>query len=167
MRGGVGRCKHRADDAPIWDELPGLPRTALVVDDDPHIVRLIGRMLRSLAPNVHTLEAFDGAEALEVARTYKPDIIFADLHMPGMSGQQLIETVNKDPALAGTPIIVVSVRSTEQETAPIQGEVSIRRAHGFALTELLTLLETTLTGLTRPDAISPASAALRLATLVD
>ncbi len=157
----------RDDVAFVLQRLPSLPRTALVVDDDPHIVRLIGRMLRSLAPDVHTLEAFGGAEALEVVRTRKPDIIFVDLHMPGMSGEQFIAAVNGELALAGTPIIVVSVRSTEQETAPIQGEVSIRRPHGFALTELLALLETTLTGLTRPGAISPANAALRLAALAD
>ena len=155
----------RDDLAFVLERLHCQPRTALVIDDDPHIVRLIGRMLRSLAPEVHTLEAFDGAAGLVIAQTHTPDVIFVDLNMPGMSGQQFIEAVNADPALAGAPIVVVSVRSTEQESAPIQGEVHIQRGQGFALSELLALLETTLTGLTRPGAVSPTSAAARLAAL--
>lgn len=155
----------RDDLAFVLARLHCQPRTALVIDDDPHIVRLIGRMLRSLAPEVHTLEAFDGAEGLAIAQMHAPEVIFVDLNMPGMSGQQFIEAVNADPALVGVPIVVVSVRSTEQESAPIQGEVRIQRAQGFALSELLALIETILAGLTRPDAVSPANAAARLAAL--
>jgi len=155
----------RDDLAFVLARLRCQPRTALVIDDDPHIVRLIGRMLRSLAPEIHTLEAFDGTAGLIIAQTHRPDVIFVDLNMPGMSGQQFIATANADPALAVAPIVVVSVRSTEQERAPIHGEVHIQRGQGFALSELLALLETTLTGLTRPDAVSPANAAARLAAL--
>lgn len=157
----------RDDLAFVLERLHCQPHTALVIDDDPHIVRLIGRMLRSLAPEVHILEAFDGAEGLAIARSHAPEVIFVDLNMPGMSGEQFIDAVQAEPALAGAPIVVVSVRSSEQENAPIQGEVRVQRTQGFALSELLTLLESTLTGLTRPDAVSPASAAARLATLAD
>ncbi|HRA66744.1 MAG TPA: ATP-binding protein, partial [Caldilinea sp.] len=155
----------RDDVAFVLQRLPSRPRTALVIDDDPHIVRLIGRMLRSLIPELHALEAFGGAEGLTIAQTHHPDIIFVDLNMPGMSGQQLIEAVNADPRLASTPIIVVSVRSIEQENAPLQGELRIRRPQGFALSELLALLEITLMGLTQAEATSPANAAARLAAL--
>ncbi len=155
----------REDVAFVLHRLGVQPRTALVIDDDPHIVRLIGRMLRSLAPDVHLLEAFDGEEGLAVARTHPPDIVFVDLHMPGMSGEQFIDALAADPTLVETPVVVVSVRSVAQESAPIQGELAIRREHGFALSELLGLIDTTLAGLTRPDAVSPASAAARLAAL--
>ncbi|HHW88411.1 MAG TPA: response regulator [Chloroflexi bacterium] len=155
----------RDDLAYVLERLHCQPRTALVIDDDPHIVRLIGRMLRSLAPEVRTLEAFDGATALAIAQTHAPEVIFVDLNMPGMNGQQFIAAVNATPTLTGVPIVVVSVRSTEQESAPVQGEVCIQRVQGFALSELLVLLETALTGLTRPDAVSPATAAARLAAL--
>jgi CheY-like chemotaxis protein len=157
----------RDDVAFVLQRLPDQPRTALVIDDDPHIVRLIGRMLRSLIPELHALEAFGGAEGLTIAQTHHPDLIFVDLNMPGMSGQQLIEAVNADPHLASTSIVVVSVRSIEQENAPIQGELCIRRSQGFTLSELLALLEITLTGLTQAEAASPANAASRLAALAD
>lgn len=155
----------REDIAFVLQRLACRPQTALIIDDDPHLVRLIGRMLRSIAPGVRVVEAYDGAEGLAVARAHPPDIIFVDLSMPEMSGQEFIKAAEGDPQLGQTPIVVVSVRSVEQEIAPIQGEVRIRRERGFALSELLTLLESTLSGVTRADEASPASAASRLAAL--
>lgn len=155
----------RDDVAFVLQRLAVQPRAALVIDDDPHIVRLIGRMLRSLAPGVQVLEAFDGEEGLAVAHTHPPDIIFVDLQMPGIGGEQFIDMLAADPDLAGTPVVVVSVRSVEQENAPIQGELAIRRAQGFALSELLGLIDMALAAITRPDVVSPASAAARLAAL--
>ena len=83
--------------------------------------------------------------------------------MPGMSGQRFIKLATAEAELARIPIIVVSVRSVEQETAPVQGELRVQRASGFALGELLALLETLLTHLTRSDAVNPATAAVPLA----
>ncbi|PJF46478.1 MAG: hypothetical protein CUN48_13600 [Candidatus Thermofonsia Clade 3 bacterium] len=157
----------REDIAFVLKRLPRAPRTALVVDDDPHIVRLIGRMLRSALPEIQVMEAFGGEEALALAQARPPDIIFVDLYMPGMNGEAFIQEVQLDPRLARTTIVVVSVRSVEQELAPIQGELWIRREHGFTLSELLLLLEANLCTLTQAGATSPTSAAARLATLVD
>lgn len=155
----------RDDMAFVLQRLHIEPRTALVIDDDPHIVRLLGRMLRSLVPNVHVVEAFSGEEGLSAARVQPPDIIFLDLNMPGMNGQQFIAAVRCEPDICGTPIVVVSVREVEQETAPIFGELRIQNPHGYGLTELLILIETTLSGLNRAGAAAPASAAARLAVL--
>ena len=128
-------------------------------------MRLIGRMLRSIASDVHVLEAFGGEEGLAVARTHSPDIVFVDLKMPGMSGEQFIAATKGEPHLASVPIVAVSVRSIEQESAPLHGDFMIRRGQGFVLSDLLVLLETTLAGITRADAGSPANAAARLAAL--
>ncbi|MFO7634084.1 MAG: ATP-binding protein [Caldilinea sp.] len=155
----------REDVAYVLARLDCRPRVALVIDDDPHIVRLIGRMLRSITPGVQVVEAFDGAEAMGIALAQPPDVIFVDLNMPGMSGQQFIDAARLEPNLAASPIVVVSVRNVEQETAPIQGELRIRCDQGFALSELLGLIETTLNGITRLGATSPASAASHLAAL--
>jgi CheY-like chemotaxis protein len=135
----------------------GALHTALVVDDDPHIVRLIGRMLKAIDPNLRVLEAFGGEKALEIAKTQKPDVIFLDLVMPEVSGYSLIQSVRDDPALAATALIVVSVRSVEQEMAPIQGEFRLSRAAGFTLTELLHTLQALLAAVTRPVIASPAN----------
>ena len=137
----------------------------LVIDDDPHIVRLIGRMLRSLVAEVQVLEAFDGEEGLAVARSRQPDIVFVDLQMPGMNGEQFIDALADEPELADTPVVVVSVRSVEQENAAIHGGITIQCEQGFALSELLSLLDHALAAVTRLGVVSPASAAARLAAL--
>ena len=69
------------------------------------------------------------------------------------------------PDFERIPIVVVSVRNVEEERAPLQGELRIQRLDGFTLTELLHLLNAVLRCHSRPDAVSPASAAARLQEL--
>ncbi len=157
----------RADLAGALARLPQVPRTALVVDDDPHIVRLIGRMLKAIEPGLHVLEAFSGDEALTIAQTQALDVIFMDLMMPGMSGHDLLARLAEAPALAKIPTIVVSVRSAEQEAMPILGAMQLQRSNGFSLTELLHLLHALLTTLTQPTTMAPTSAGAQLATVSD
>ncbi len=157
----------RADIAAALGRLSTPPRTALVVDDNPHFVRLIVRMLKAIDPNLRIYEAFSGEEGLKVARTQRPDVIFLDLVMPEVTGFTVIEAVSQDPDLAGTAIIVVSVRSTEQELAPLEGEFHLHRGAGFSLTEILHLLQSTMATFMQPDAAFPTSAATALAVSVD
>jgi CheY-like chemotaxis protein len=149
----------REDLATALTRLPAPPRTALVVDDDPHIVRLIGRMLKSINAHLRVLEAFGGDEGLTIARSHRPDVVFLDLVMPEVTGYNFIEKLAGAPTLAQTAIIVVSVRSIEQETAPLLGEMRIQRPAGFSLTELLQTLRAVLGAVTQPETMSPASAA--------
>jgi CheY-like chemotaxis protein len=161
----------RDDLAAALDRLPQRPKTALLVDDDPHVVRLLGRMLLTIDPELHFYEAFNGQEALQLARNQHPDVIFLDLNMPELGGRAVIEALLADwratPDFPRIPIIVVSVRNVEEESAPLHGDLVIRRGDGFTLTELLNLLNAVLRCLTRPEAVSPTSAAARLQELPD
>ncbi len=156
----------RDDLAGALARLPKLPKTALIVDDDPHVVRLIGRMLRTIDQDLHFYEAFNGHEALQIVQTQRPDVIFLDLNMPQVDGRAVIAALLKEfaaaPTVARIPIVVVSVRSIDEESAPLLGELHIRRPAGFTLTELLQLLNAVLHCLTQPEAVSPANAAARL-----
>jgi diguanylate cyclase (GGDEF)-like protein len=51
------------------------------------------------------LEAGDGIEALEIARTELPDLIITDILMPNMDGFTLVRRLRKEPLLAGVPVI--------------------------------------------------------------
>ena len=158
----------REDLAGALARLPQPPRTALIVDDDPHVVRLIGRMLRTVEPELHLYEAFNGQEALQIARSQRPGIILLDLNMPHLGGRGVIDALHADweavPDFERIPIVVVSVRSVEEERTPLGGEVHIRRHDGWTLSELLHLLNSVLPVITQADAVSPASAAARLST---
>ena len=82
----------------------------LVVDDE----RAIRRFLRvSLTSHGHTiLEAEDGATALTLAATERPDIIFLDLRLPDMDGIEVTRRLREWTAI---PIIILSVRDQESD----------------------------------------------------
>lgn len=146
----------------LWSALSRLThpvRTVLIVDDDPHVVRLLARMLKAGDPSLRVLEAFGGEEGLAVARAQRPDVILLDLLMPQMNGYAFLEELSRNPEMARTSVIIVSVRGIEQETAPMVGELRLEKGIGLSLTEVLQALQAMLSAVTRPAAILPASAA--------
>lgn len=54
------------------------------------------------------LQAGDGAQALDVMRGRRPDIVITDLSLPGFDGFELAARMRRDPELAGIPIICLS-----------------------------------------------------------
>lgn len=135
--------------------LPRPPRTALVVDDNPHVVRLFSRILRASDPSLRVLEAFDGKAGLEIARSERPDVVLLDLVMPDMDGYAFLAEMANDPTLAQVQVIIVSVHSIEQESAPLKGEVRVARQADFSFTEIAQLLRATLSAVTRQPAMAP------------
>ncbi|EIM03092.1 histidine kinase [Rhodanobacter thiooxydans] len=94
----------------------GEPKEAciLVVDDSPTIRAVLGKML---AQNRHmVLKAADGESALELARAERPDLIFLDIVMPGMSGFAVLRALRHDLETRDIPIVMISgnLQATEQ-----------------------------------------------------
>jgi putative two-component system response regulator len=54
------------------------------------------------------MNAHDGEQALELLKTYVPDILLLDLVLPGMSGFDILEKIKADPTTAKIPVIVFS-----------------------------------------------------------
>lgn len=82
----------------------------LVVDDEPQIVRVLRAALQSNGYEIFT--ASNGTEALQVFLDVNPALVITDLAMPEMDGVDLTREIR---LRAPTPVIVVSVRSQEQE----------------------------------------------------
>jgi len=78
--------------------------TILTIDDEPLVRESIVAFLEDSGFNV--LEAQDGKQGLEVYHEKKPDVILCDLHMPVMSGLDVLATLRKENS--ETPFIVVS-----------------------------------------------------------
>jgi two-component system, chemotaxis family, chemotaxis protein CheY len=94
-----------------------MPVVALVVDDSMLIRYTVCRSLEERGFAVES--ATNGAEALLILERVHPDLIVTDMHMPQMSGSELITELKKNPKTAGIPIIVVAGRSSgfdESET---------------------------------------------------
>jgi two-component system KDP operon response regulator KdpE len=83
--------------------------TVLVVDDEPPIRRFLRTSLAAVGHRVITAE--DGAGALAVLGSEKPDLIILDLGLPDKSGLDIIGEIRK---LSPVPIIVLSARDDER-----------------------------------------------------
>ncbi|MEI6044926.1 MAG: response regulator [Chloroflexota bacterium] len=78
----------------------------LVVDDDPGIVSLLRRIIAKRGYQVFT--AGDGKEALALAQEHHPDLIFTDIKMPDLGGEELTQLLRADPELYNVPIVILS-----------------------------------------------------------
>jgi two-component system, chemotaxis family, response regulator Rcp1 len=94
----------------------------LIIEDNLGDVRLMQEALREGGMPCSLQVATDGTEALDVLRrlppfaeAMRPDLIFLDLNLPGISGMHVLEDVKSDPHLRQIPVIVFSTSSAEQE----------------------------------------------------
>jgi PAS domain S-box-containing protein len=85
---------------------PGESLSALVVDDSQANRHILASLLESAGVSV--LTASGGLEAIEHARTYRPDVIFMDLKMNDLDGLEATRRLGRDPATAGIPVVAVT-----------------------------------------------------------
>lgn len=85
-------------------------RTVLVVDDERKIVELVQAYLEK--DGYRVLVAYDGLQALEIARQKRPDLIVLDLLLPGLDGLDVCRILRAE---SDVPIIMLTARSTEDD----------------------------------------------------
>ena len=83
-----------------------MAKEILAVDDEEDILQLLRFVLEMEGFVVVT--ARDGAEALEVIASRRPDLIIADLMMPRVSGVMLLQRLKTQAETASIPVVVLS-----------------------------------------------------------
>jgi PAS domain S-box-containing protein len=81
--------------------------TVLYVEDNLSNVRLMERVLKR-RPGVTLLHAPAGAAGIDMARQHRPSAIFLDLHLPDVSGEEVLRQLWEDPDLRPIPVAVLS-----------------------------------------------------------
>jgi len=95
--------------------------TIMVVDDSETIRSMLERTIgMTKLPVDGIIKAANGKEALEKLAGTWVDIVFTDIHMPVMSGIQLIEEMNKNAEFADIPVIIVSTEGSTSRIAELQ-----------------------------------------------
>ena len=107
-RATLGRDDVPADDAPH----------VLVVDDNADLRDYLERLL---GPRWRVTTAVDGASALAQIRKRPPDLVLADLMMPGLDGLSLLRTLRADPQTEDLPVIVLTARADEATAEEVLG----------------------------------------------
>jgi Fe-S oxidoreductase len=94
------------EEIPEFAELEFSGRKILVTDDEPDFVTYISAILEDNGAEV--IKAYDGKQALELARLEKPDLITLDISMPGKSGVEVYDDIKKDKDLRSIPICIIT-----------------------------------------------------------
>jgi PAS domain S-box-containing protein len=106
QRSGLGPRREMASP-----EAGGRQGTVLYIEDNPSNLRLVERVLGEHT-RVRLISAMQGRLGLTLAREHRPDLILADLHLPDMSGEEVLRDVLADPVLRATPVIILSADAT-------------------------------------------------------
>jgi len=123
--------------------------TILLVDDDPDVVRLLERMLTVMPRSYRILKAYDGLGALEIMSAIVPDVVFIDLVMPGMDGEQTIMRMSDDERLRGVPVVLISAQDQITSRMALQTPIAVRCRGEVEISRAATCLRGIM------DALSP------------
>jgi two-component system cell cycle response regulator DivK len=95
--------------------LPDVVKRILVVEDDVLNSMLLCAVLENTGYAVEAVA--DGAQVLQKAKKFVPDLITMDINLPNVSGLELIEKVRADSSLSQIPILAITayVGKAEEE----------------------------------------------------
>ena len=119
----------------------------LVVDDEPAIVRALQINLRARGYDVRT--AVDGATALSVAATHRPEIVVLDLGLPDLDGTEVVAGLR---GWTTVPILVLSGRSdSADKVEALDAGADDYVTKPFEMDELLARMRAMLRRAARPE----------------
>jgi Fe-S oxidoreductase len=81
-------------------------RKILVTDDEPDFITFVSTILEDNGATV--IKAYDGEQAIELARKEKPDLMTLDISMPGKSGIEVFDYFREDDELKSIPICIIT-----------------------------------------------------------
>ena len=85
----------------------------LIVDDSRAMRGMIRRVIAISGLEVsECLEAGDGLEALEVLGSNRVDVVLADINMPRMNGEELVQEMSKRGIIRSVSVIIISTDGT-------------------------------------------------------
>jgi PAS domain S-box-containing protein len=106
----------KSDDHHLVASAVPRTRTILYVEDNLANVKLMERILER-RPGVQLISAMQGSLGVTLARDHRPDLIFLDLNLPDMGGQELLGRLGSDPRTADLPVVVISADVTAGQHA--------------------------------------------------
>ncbi len=90
-----------------------MPRTILVIDDEPEMVKLVDYNLTKAGYLV--LTARDGESGLATARKHAPDLVVLDVMMPGLDGWEVCKRLRLEPETARVPLLMLTAKAEETD----------------------------------------------------
>ena len=131
--------------------------SVLIVDDSPFMRTVIGDILESAGMEV-VAEAADGAEAVQLVESHRPDVVTMDIEMDGMNG---LEAVERIMARCPTPIVMLSAHAADDAAVTFEalerGAVDFIAKPGGEVSAQLTAQESEIVATVRSVATADVS----------
>jgi len=90
--------------------------TVLYIEDNLSNLRLFERIV-ARRPGVTLLSAMQGSRGLELARDHRPHLIILDLHLPDVSGDEVLRKLLAGPGTKAIPVVILSADATPGQTS--------------------------------------------------
>jgi PAS domain S-box-containing protein len=102
--GGAGQAVRAGAQGADARSQPGL--RVLVVDDNADAAESLSALLAMLGH--HAQVAGDGLQGLEMARAFKPDLVFLDIGLPGMNGHEVARAIRATPGMQQVALVALT-----------------------------------------------------------
>ncbi|MFD3517339.1 response regulator [Streptomyces sp. NPDC058657] len=102
-------------EPPAPSEAVPLPPIKVLLADDQALLRSAFRVLVDSEADMTVVgEAADGAEAVELARSTRPDVVLMDIRMPGTDGLTATRAIGADPGLTGVHVVMLTTFEVDE-----------------------------------------------------
>ncbi len=133
-----------------------MTKTLLLADDSVTIQKVVGITFAN--EDVHLVTASNGDDALRKARELKPDLVMADIGMPGLDGYELCAAIRQEPELASIPVLLLTgTFETYDEERAAEVRASAYIAKPFEAQALIDQVYALLNAPAGAEEASPAS----------
>ncbi|MCL5055973.1 MAG: response regulator [Firmicutes bacterium] len=110
-------------------------KKVLIVDDEPHMVKLLRLNLEPEGYEV--LEAVDGEEACQLSMKTKPDLILLDVMVPKKNGIEVCKTIKGNNVTSHIPVILITARGEGMRKACLESGADLFLTKPFSPLRLL------------------------------
>jgi PAS domain S-box-containing protein len=96
------------------ESIADVSATVLYIEDNVGNVRLMERLLAH-RPNVRLITTLEGSRGVALALQHGPDLILLDVHMPDLSGYEVLELLRDDARTASIPVVMLSADASHEQ----------------------------------------------------
>jgi CheY-like chemotaxis protein len=102
---------------------------AFVIEDDEVIAKIFSTAVKEA--DYETVVIRDGIEAMERLKHEIPDLVVLDLHLPGISGINILREIRSDPRFIQTKVLIASADTTQSEFLRVYADKVLIKPIGF------------------------------------
>ncbi|HEX8552316.1 MAG TPA: PAS domain S-box protein [Abditibacteriaceae bacterium] len=111
---GVTPEDETAAERPATSDNTANGHTVLYIEDNASNLQLVERLL-TLRPGMKLLTAGHGAQGIELAQTQMPSLVLLDVHLPEISGEEVLRLLKADTRTLDIPVVILSADATPRQ----------------------------------------------------